>query len=99
MPFSVTQASRSALLPEKCGVYWPVSIVFALALAAAFACHAADRPRLHPLPKQAQNPKTGPAPGSPIPPFDAVDQNGRRQTFDSLRGPKGLVLQFDRSAD
>src|SRR4051812_7624021 len=59
----------------------------------------ADRPRLHSLPKQAQNAKTGPEVGSRIPGFEAMDQHGQRQTFASLRGPKGLVLQFDRSAD
>src|SRR5689334_22014087 len=71
----------------------------ALVLLSVLACLAADRPRLHPLPKQARNAKTGPEIGSPIPSFQAIDQYGRAQTFDSLRGPKGLVLQFDRSAD
>jgi cytochrome oxidase Cu insertion factor (SCO1/SenC/PrrC family) len=55
--------------------------------------------RLHPLPELDQNVKTGPAIGSKIPLFEAVDQNGRRQTFETLRGPKGLVLLFFRSAD
>lgn len=70
-----------------------------LILFGVLACIAADRPRLHPLPRQSQNAKTGPEVGTPIPWFQAIDQNGRRQTFDSLHGPKGLVLQFDRSAD
>src|SRR5947207_6700793 len=43
--------------------------------------------------------KTGPAVGSRIPEFEAVDQNGQRQTFASLKGPKGLMLLFSRSAD
>ena len=43
--------------------------------------------------------KTGPEIKSHIPPFSAVDQNGRQQTFDTLRGPNGLVLMFIRSAD
>jgi peroxiredoxin len=43
--------------------------------------------------------KTGPEIGARIPNFDAADQNGRTQTFASLRGPKGLVLMFVRSAD
>jgi peroxiredoxin len=42
---------------------------------------------------------TGPAVGEKIPQFEAVDQSGRRQTFDSLRGPNGLLLLFHRSAD
>ena len=45
------------------------------------------------------NPATGPALGAPIPPFQAVDQNGRTRSFDDLKGPKGLVLLFVRSAD
>jgi len=43
--------------------------------------------------------KTGPEIGARIPDFAAADQNGRQQTFASLRGPKGLVLMFIRSAD
>ena len=33
------------------------------------------------------------------PAFEAVDQYGKRQNFESLRGPKGLALLFVRSAD
>ncbi len=58
-----------------------------------------ERARLHPLPKLDENLKTGPAIGSKVPPFKAVDQYGKRQNFESLRGPKGLVLLFVRSAD
>lgn len=47
----------------------------------------------------AETAKTGPAIGSRIPQFTAVDQDGRSQTFESLRGSKGLVLLFSRSAD
>ena len=42
---------------------------------------------------------TGPPVGARIPAFEAVDQNGRPRNFESLRGPKGLVLMFVRSAD
>ena len=42
---------------------------------------------------------TGPEVGSRIPDFTAVDQDGRPQTFASLRGPHGLMLVFVRSAD
>ena len=47
----------------------------------------------------AEPAKSGPAVGARIPDFAAVDQDGSRQTFESLRGPKGLVLLFSRSAD
>ena len=61
---------------------------------------AADqKPRLHPVPDLDKDVKTGPAVGSKIPPFEAIDQNGAHQTFESLKGPKGLALLFVRSAD
>jgi hypothetical protein len=41
----------------------------------------------------------GPAVGDRLPAIGAVDQDGRTRTFESLRGPKGLVLLFFRSAD
>jgi hypothetical protein len=41
----------------------------------------------------------GPAVGDRLPPIEAVDQDGRLRTFESLRGPKGLILLFFRSAD
>jgi hypothetical protein len=43
--------------------------------------------------------RTGPDIGARIPNFEAQDQHGRARTFASLRGPKGLVLMFVRSAD
>ena len=42
---------------------------------------------------------TGPAVGQKIPPFDTVDQDGRRQTFETIRGPRGALIVFYRSAD
>jgi len=44
-------------------------------------------------------PGTGPAPGTRIPAFEGTDQHGRRQSFETLRGPQGAVLVFFRSAD
>jgi hypothetical protein len=70
-----------------------------LAALLACVCTAAERPRLRPVPAVDQNVKTGPAVGAHIPEFAAVDQNGKRQTFESLRGPHGLALLFVRSAD
>ena len=37
--------------------------------------------------------------GEVIPSFNLRDQNGDRQTFESLRGSKGLLLLVHRSAD
>jgi len=66
---------------------------------AGSAWAADEKTRLHALPGLDKDLKTGPAVGSKIPPFEAVDQYGKRQTFESLRGPKGLALMFVRSAD
>lgn len=62
-------------------------------------CVADDHPRLRPVPAVDQNLKTGPAIGTRIPEFQVIDQNGRRQTFKSLRSRHGLALLFVRSAD
>jgi len=43
--------------------------------------------------------KSGPAVGSKVPDFDAVDQNGATHSLRSLMGPKGMMLVFFRSAD
>ena len=45
------------------------------------------------------NLKTGPEIGQKIPAFSAVDQTGKVRNFDSLKGPKGAVLLFNRSVD
>ena len=45
------------------------------------------------------NLKTGPEAGQKIPAFSALDQAGRTRNFDSLKGPQGLVLFFNRSVD
>lgn len=41
----------------------------------------------------------GPSVGQPLPAFEAPDQEGGLRSFENLRGPKGLVLIFFRSAD
>jgi cytochrome oxidase Cu insertion factor (SCO1/SenC/PrrC family) len=51
---------------------------------------------------KAQQPaaiKTGPEIGEKIPAFEATDQKGTSQTFQSIRGPRGAVITFFRSAD
>lgn len=60
---------------------------------------ADEHPRLRPLNEQSANAKTGPAVGARIPEYSAIDLDGRLQTFETLKGPKGLVLMFVRSAD
>jgi hypothetical protein len=42
---------------------------------------------------------TGPEVGQTIPYFRALDQNGKLQDFNSVRGPKGAMIVFLRSAD
>jgi len=42
---------------------------------------------------------TGPEVGAKIPDFSLPDQTGQTRDFASLKGPKGLVLVFFRSAD
>jgi len=37
--------------------------------------------------------------GDRIPPIRARDQNGQWRDFDSLKGPKGVVISFNRSTD
>jgi hypothetical protein len=43
--------------------------------------------------------KTGPAVGERIPEFAAPDQNGKLTRFQDVKGPKGAVILFHRSAD
>ncbi len=37
--------------------------------------------------------------GEAIPPIRARDQHGNWRDFDSLKGPRGLVISFNRSTD
>jgi hypothetical protein len=42
---------------------------------------------------------TGPDIGTPMPSFEAQDQDGKKHTLRGLLGPKGAVILFYRSAD
>jgi peroxiredoxin len=64
-----------------------------------FAQSTGTRPRTHELPPMARNARTGPAVGVKIPAVAGVDQDGKLRTFNDLKGSKGLVLVFARSAD
>ena len=46
-----------------------------------------------------KDPKTGIEVGQPIPPFRLGDQFGKQQDFNSIKGHRGAVLIFFRSAD
>jgi cytochrome oxidase Cu insertion factor (SCO1/SenC/PrrC family) len=48
--------------------------------------------------EQAFSPR-GPSVGERLPAFELPDQKGVVRNFDSLRGPRGLVLVFFQSAD
>lgn len=43
------------------------------------------------------DPGPGPAVGTQLPAFELPDQDGRPRSLESLRGPKGLLLNFNRS--
>ena len=47
----------------------------------------------------AQSARSGLDVGAKIPSFSLEDQNGKVQTFDSIKGQNGAVLVFFRSAD
>jgi hypothetical protein len=64
------------------------------------AAAPAPSPAASPVPAAAQSGKgtdPGPSVGTPLPSFEAPDQDGRTQTFETLRGPNGLLLNFNRS--
>jgi hypothetical protein len=42
--------------------------------------------------------RLGPQVGEIVPDFSAVDQHGRKQTLESIMGPNGAMLVFNRSA-
>ena len=58
-----------------------------LLIAAAFAAALASAPA------------TGPATGARVPAFELRDQHNAVRTLVDLKGPRGLVLVFFRSAD
>ena len=65
-------------------------LLASLTLLAAQA--AAPSPRPDPL-------TLGPALGQTLPAFEVKDSKGVTRTYESLKGPNGLVLVFFRSAD
>jgi len=53
----------------------------------------------NPLPAQVSPTSIGLAVGQKAPDFEAIDQFGRTQTTETLKGPRGTMLLFFRSAD
>ena len=47
----------------------------------------------------AAPPEPGVAIGKSIPRFELRDQSGKNQRFETIKGPKGAMLVFYRSAD
>ena len=45
------------------------------------------------------NATTGPEVGEKIPTFMGIDQYGRTRSFSDIKGPKGALILFHRSAD
>lgn len=52
-----------------------------------------------PLDPTDDDSQTGIEVGARIPDFRALDQHGKAWDFDALKGPKGAVIVFHRSAD
>lgn len=69
-----------------------LTTVILLAAQASAPAPRPDPPRPDPM-------TLGPAVGQSLPAFDVKDSRGVTRTFESLRGPNGLVLVFFRSAD
>jgi len=71
-----------------------VVVLFTATLAASQEPEGFDRPD-----PSDDNVTTGPAVGEEIPGFQAVDQNGTLLDFETIKGPRGALLLFYRSAD
>lgn len=59
----------------------------------------AAAPQAPPVPTRPDAATLGPSVGQPLPAFEVKDSKGGARTFQSLKGPNGLVLVFFRSAD
>jgi hypothetical protein len=79
-----------------------ISKTLLLALALSFPAYARPQQSREPFDTSDpldENPTTGIEVGARIPPFRAFDPEGKAWDFDSIKGPKGAVLHFYRSAD
>ena len=75
-------------------LFTSAALCFGLSTAFAQESQPFDRPS-----PNTENWTTGPAVGETIPEFAGKDQNGIRKTFDDIKGPKGALIIFYRSAD
>ncbi len=73
-------------------VLWARTLVLSLilVLTLATACAAQDLPDVE---------QFGPQVGDVVPAFTLTDQHGQTQTLESIMGPNGAMLVFNRSAD
>ena len=69
----------------------------ALAVALAACSRGGAGPQSPPPAKPFTDEGPGPRVGETLGAFEAPDQNGARQSFETLRGPNGLLLNFNRS--
>lgn len=51
------------------------------------------------VPERIDVSRLGPQVGERVPDFSLTDQSGRTQTLQSIMGPRGAMLVFQRSAD
>jgi cytochrome oxidase Cu insertion factor (SCO1/SenC/PrrC family) len=56
---------------------------------------ASSAPAAAAVPAEGSGP--GPEAGGRLPAFEAPDEDGKRQDFETLRGKNGLLLNFNRS--
>ena len=68
--------------------HWILSAILVLTMALGAA--AQDLPDVD---------QFGPQVGDVVPPFSLTDQTGQIQTEESIMGPNGAMLVFNRSAD
>ena len=78
----------SGILEDHAVRHFLLSLALVLTLAAAAA--AQDLPDVE---------QFGPQVGDVVPAFALTDQNGQTQTLESIMGPNGAMLVFNRSAD
>jgi hypothetical protein len=82
--------------PEHLNSHWMVKSLFGGVVWLWLLSPASAVPPAGP---EESKPRTGPAVGEKIPEFQALDQNGKKRDFTSIRGPKGALIVFYRSAD